>query len=75
MMIFCAVVAHRHGTDVFVSKTEAGLYRDLAAWCRNWWDETAYDTDAPRDNEECVQRYFDAMDNECCTITTATLSE
>ena len=65
--IYSAIVTHRHGTDVYFGLTEAILEAELAAYCRQFWNEVVEkDASLPEEPEgmgdaEIVSTYFDVM--------------
>lgn len=78
MEVWVGRISHRHGTDFYVAKTEEGLFRQLAKYCREWWVDTEIDAEPPNDDPACVFVYFESpsvMDTETFEISTATLED
>lgn len=71
MIIYTATIDHQHGINHYASKTEAGLTRQLANFCREYWkDAFPNEADDPScqgkdlSDPEIVTAYFGAMDSE-----------
>jgi hypothetical protein len=63
-IIWTAAVDHKHGTTLFGATTEAGIYAQLADYCRQWWvKEMPADAPDPlgMTDREVVSFYFDTM--------------
>lgn len=45
-----------------VFRTRARANETLAEWCRQFWDSEGVEGDEPEDNDECIERYFDHVD-------------
>jgi hypothetical protein len=66
MTIHVATITHRHGEDVKVALSEAGLEKEIASYCRECWDEVSDYKGVPANvdgmtDEEINSTYFDAM--------------
>jgi hypothetical protein len=59
MTIHIAVVKTRFGDNqLFTAKSEKGLYHELAEHCRDYWDTLDTESEAPENDNECVDTYF-----------------
>jgi hypothetical protein len=67
MKLYTAIVEHKHGTNSYASLTEEGIRKEVADYCREWWND--YDglsgTDAPEDDQAVIDQYFDG---ECAGV-------
>lgn len=75
MKIQTASIIHKYGTNDYTSRTDAGLEKQIAAYCREWWGEVASDLpdecsnadgDAPSANmtdAQIIVRYFNVMND------------
>jgi hypothetical protein len=57
--IWIAAIDHKHGTNLYASETEAGLYQQLAEYCRDYWDQDGPNEPIPSDDREIIKTYFD----------------
>jgi hypothetical protein len=57
--IWVAAIDHKYGTDLYASTTEAGIYPQLAEYCREYWDQDGPNEPIPADDREIVGAYFD----------------
>jgi hypothetical protein len=58
--IWVGVIEHKHGTNQYAASTEAGLWAQLAGFCREWWDRDGPDYPIEgRSDEDIVGCYFD----------------
>jgi hypothetical protein len=58
--IHIATVSHRHGTNIYAAKSEAGAYRQLAEYCREWWAETGIKEQPGEDDGAVISAYFES---------------
>lgn len=64
LMIWVGTINHKHGANHYAATTEAGIWGELAGFCREWWCTNgpgeASDTEPPIDlsDQEVVERYF-----------------
>ncbi len=71
MKIQIAIVSHRHGNNAYAAKTDAGLYRQLADYCREYWSEAFPDPDQDPSigddvnmtDRQIVDAYFEVMND------------
>lgn len=85
MIIHTAIITHKHGNDVFVARTQAGLMHALAAYALESWGEADLpETDdgkpqtADMTDEQIVAAYFDVMnerESEWYETSTAELGD
>lgn len=68
MKVYTAQISHKHGHNDYVAKTEDGLYKKLAQYCREWWKEAfPEESEDPScqgkelTDKEIVDAYFEAM--------------
>ena len=58
--IYVALIHHRHGINLYAATTEAGMRRQVADYCREWWGECeGFEPDAPTSDLEAIGQYFD----------------
>ncbi len=38
MLVYIGIVEHRHGVNVYLSRTQEGMISKVADFCREWWD-------------------------------------
>ena len=68
--IWIAAVTHKHGTDLYADPTYEGMMKQLAAYCRLWWEDTQTDTsedcdkEPPSEDSDCVREYFRLVEDE-----------
>jgi hypothetical protein len=74
MIIYTAVIYHRHGLNHYGDVSEDGLRSQLADYCREWWGETAIiDHDPPADDADVIEEYFEANQEEYIDSSTVDL--
>jgi len=56
--VYVATISHRHGDNVYVSRTEEGLNKQVANFCREWWHEIDDAVTIPKDDNEVIELYF-----------------
>lgn len=67
--VHLAIVSHRFGTNQYASITRAGLVKQIAEYCTDWWAEFSSD-ECPKNDEDIVQEYFNnAEDVEWCSMS------
>jgi hypothetical protein len=65
MKIFVATVSHRHGINAYAAKTRAGIQKQLADYCREWWDEAGLDPVAEGTaDSDIIDAYFEICGDE-----------
>ena len=74
MTVHLAVIEHRHGFNHYAGATEAELTAKIAEFCREWWDETDREGDAPEDDDACIEAYFQDHESEWLTRGTDRIS-
>lgn len=57
MQIFVATITHKHGTNVYTSETSEGIHKQIADYCREWWEETVMGK-IPSDDSKITDVYF-----------------
>lgn len=64
--VFVGVVEHRYGTNFYASKTWAGLRRQVAEYCREYWSAVRNTVGKipPEDDPLCIELYFEAHKDE-----------
>jgi hypothetical protein len=68
--ISVAIIDHKFGTNFYAAETEDGIYAELAEFCREWWGDTGLDTPPPENDTDCVQAYFEAVQDEHYVVNT-----
>ena len=53
-----ATINHEYGTNVYASKTREELNKQIADFCREWWNESVDDSEPPESDEEVIDIYF-----------------
>lgn len=57
--VYLHSISHRHGTDIFASRTKDQRLHKLAEYCRHWWTEWEnLPPNPPKSDQECVDLYF-----------------
>ena len=63
--VYVARISHRHGDDIYVSATGAGMDRQIYAYVEQNWSDFA-ETDAgavPEDVQEAIRCYFEMAED------------
>jgi hypothetical protein len=63
-MVVVSIITHRHGEDVSVYWNEQDAVKAAAEYAREWWREAGFEFDAPEDDQECIDVYFDHREDE-----------
>lgn len=64
MNVHCAAVEHKHGVNIYASRTEEGLNQQLYKYVKEWWekdgpeDEDGKRCPIPNDPFDTVEQYF-----------------
>jgi len=61
--VFTASISHRHGTNFYVARTQKGLDKKVADYCREWWAEQVGEEPVPETDSEVTERYFGVANN------------
>lgn len=61
MTVEVLIINHRHGYDVSVHETEDLAVKELASYCRDWWEDFCTE-DQPKSNDDIIEAYFEAAD-------------
>jgi hypothetical protein len=65
MKVYIACIDHRHGQNRYLATTEKRLIAQVAAFCRDWWDEVEAKAGArPKSDWAVIKRYFAAQEDE-----------
>ena len=73
-VIHIAVVSHRHGVNLYASKTEKGLEQKLYEYVCEWWSQSdRLPEEPPKDHTKAIQMYFEDLDHEWCDCGTDSL--
>ena len=61
--VFVTVVNHRHGTDIWVNKTNKGALRALYKYVQEWWEDSGVPGKCPeetsnRGRQMAIETYF-----------------
>lgn len=59
--VWVATVTHGDGTNIYLSKTDAGLRKQIANYCREWWPTEDL---PPVDDQQVMNLYFDGDNDE-----------
>lgn len=74
MQIHVATIAHCEGINHYAACTRAALMAEVAAYCREWWDEISHQGDpAQLEDEQVAQLYFDKHPSETLSTSELTL--
>ncbi len=81
--IHTALITTKHGTDVYASRTHEGLIKQVAAWCREWWDDAVryheyaedFPESPPEDDNKAWRLYFEDNEFEFLDIGTTELGD
>ena len=59
ILVYIHSVSHRHGTDMWASRTARERRRKLARYCRDWWGEWEnLPPKPPKGDKACIDLYF-----------------
>lgn len=68
MKVHVGSVFHKHGTNIYVSRTFAGLQKQIAGFCLEWWSDAELpeaEDGTPKSegmsDEQIIGAYFDVM--------------
>jgi hypothetical protein len=61
MIIFCATISHKHGTNFYVDHTEELLQKQIADFVRENWNLECIEGEIPDNDDEAVEQYFEQM--------------
>lgn len=74
IQIHVAIVGHRHGTNVYPSLSDAGMWKLVAEYCREYWADQGFEEDhTGLSDPEVVGRFFEGGDEDFANYTTAHL--
>jgi len=63
-----AAITHEYGSDLYSDRTEEGLKRQIADWCREYWDQEGIDGSYEGlSDEETCDAYFEQADDDGVT--------
>lgn len=63
-----ASITHEYGSNLYCDATEEGLRRQIADWCREYWDQEGIDGSYEGlSDEEVCDAYFEQADNDGVT--------
>lgn len=60
-IIYIGIIEHRHGTNVYASKTQQGLNKQLAQYCTDNWNDHLNSIKMPENNAAITEMYFDEV--------------
>lgn len=71
MKVYLTKVSHKHGTDVFCAATSEGREKQIADYCREWWDDLDWGDlipEWPTPDAYVIKAYWDkiAEQQETC---------
>lgn len=86
MKIWTGAIEHKHGTNFYVSRTEAGVRSQVAKYCREYWTGLESNEDGDplphpdlMTDNEVIAAYFEDQSTssqpESCVIDTAELED
>lgn len=67
MKIYPAIIEHRHGTDLYLGKSEDELKDKIYEYVDNWWTDELPLEDMPEDRDEAINNYFELVEGEFVT--------
>ena len=60
--IVIAVITHKHGTNVYASKTIENVKKQVVEYCKEWWDDEVGDQEEdfpiPEKADDIINEYF-----------------
>lgn len=59
MKVYIAVISHKHGQNVYVGGTPESRLAQVAAYCREWWQNDGPKEPMPDNDEALVDEYFE----------------
>ena len=66
--VWVLAISHEHGVDTFVGETKKSMEKELARYCRYWWDDEITMKQnfckKPRRNVDIIEKYFDYVEGE-----------
>jgi len=66
--VFILSILHRHGQDLYASRTYEGAHAALANYCRENWCDQCIVEDMPPEDSELIEAYFDSTPDESWDI-------
>ena len=72
--VHVAVINHRHGSNVYVHKSEEGLCKAIYAYVREYWEENNTD-ELPTDQQVAISAYFEDAADETLTMDSVKLED
>jgi hypothetical protein len=57
VIVQVATISHKFGDNVYVSKTKEGLNKQVADFCREWWNEIP-NVEIPETDDDIIEIYF-----------------
>jgi hypothetical protein len=67
-IVWILTIEHKHGTDVYAHKTEAGAKGALLDYVQEWWSIEVGDEPIPENPDAAIERYFEEACNEFYSI-------
>lgn len=65
--IHTAAIEHRHGTNIYSSLSNKEIRRDIAAYCKDEWENEMGEEPMPKSAEKRIEMYFELVENEYLT--------
>jgi hypothetical protein len=64
-VVYVGLVEHKHGTNIYAGKTEEAVWDQIAAFCREWWEEEGISGSSDGlDDTSLINRYFSEAPND-----------
>ena len=78
--VWVLTINHRHGTNIYVNKTEKGALAELSGYVYDNWDELTQRSDTPAigispDSDEAISYYFEVQTDEYYEIEQVAVGE
>lgn len=62
--IWVGTISHEYGSNMYASRTQAGLLAQVADFCRSYWAEHGDETPPTSDDMLCIDTYFEDNQDE-----------
>ena len=52
-------VSHKYGDNFYAGKTKESVVKQIADYCREWWNDVVDDSTPPKEDQKVIDIYFD----------------
>ena len=61
--IYTATISHRHGVNLYHSKSENGLKNQIYGFVAEYWEEEFENDPIPTETDQAIEAYFESASN------------